>query len=100
MLLDESAFAARAFKSTSILQNPAMLAAVYDDFEQPITIRTVPRPTAPRDGVVIEVKATGVCRSDWHGWKVWQNFWRYFRSFFRKLDNITGKKRKLPPRLR
>lgn len=23
----------------------------------------------PPDGVIIKVKATGVCRSDWHGWK-------------------------------
>lgn len=45
-----------------------MKAAVFDAFQQPITIRTVPDPEPPRDGVVIEVAATGLCRSDWHGW--------------------------------
>ncbi|MFC4427261.1 zinc-dependent alcohol dehydrogenase family protein [Deinococcus navajonensis] len=29
---------------------------------------TVPDPAAPDDGVVVQVGATGVCRSDWHGW--------------------------------
>ena len=26
-------------------------------------------PTTPADGVVLEVLASGVCRSDWHGWQ-------------------------------
>lgn len=26
------------------------------------------RPTAPRSGVVVQVMATGMCRSDWHAW--------------------------------
>jgi alcohol dehydrogenase len=46
-----------------------MKAAMYRSFGGPIRVETVPRPTAPLDGVVIEVQATGVCRSDWHGWK-------------------------------
>jgi len=46
-----------------------MRAAVYRAFSGPITIESLPRPTAPADGVVIQVLATGVCRSDWHGWK-------------------------------
>lgn len=45
-----------------------MKAAVYEAFQQPITIQTVPDPTPTPDGVVIQVKATGLCRSDWHGW--------------------------------
>ncbi|MCB8947863.1 MAG: zinc-dependent alcohol dehydrogenase family protein [Ardenticatenaceae bacterium] len=45
-----------------------MKAAVYEAFQQPITIQTVPDPTQTPDGVVLEVKATGLCRSDWHGW--------------------------------
>lgn len=28
----------------------------------------VDEPRAPDDGVVVEVKATGMCRSDWHAW--------------------------------
>jgi alcohol dehydrogenase len=29
----------------------------------------VPDPDCPPDGAVIEVRATGVCRSDWHAWR-------------------------------
>lgn len=28
----------------------------------------VPEPECPHDGVVLSVRATGVCRSDWHAW--------------------------------
>jgi alcohol dehydrogenase len=45
-----------------------MRAAVYEEFGQPLTIQTVPDPVPPPRGVVIAVKATGLCRSDWHGW--------------------------------
>lgn len=30
--------------------------------------RNVPDPEPTDDGVVIAVRATGLCRSDWHGW--------------------------------
>jgi alcohol dehydrogenase len=43
-------------------------AAVYDAFGQPPTIQTVPDPTPDANGVVIRVMASGVCRSDYHGW--------------------------------
>jgi alcohol dehydrogenase len=43
-------------------------AAIYEAFAQPLTIKNVPDPTPPDDGVVIAVRATGLCRSDWHGW--------------------------------
>ena len=46
-----------------------MRAAVYHDFGGPIRVEQRPRPTAPKGGVVLRVCATGVCRSDWHGWK-------------------------------
>ena len=46
-----------------------MRAAVYSAFGGPITVQELPKPEAPPGGVLIEVKATGVCRSDWHGWK-------------------------------
>ncbi len=46
-----------------------MKAAVYRSFNGPIKIEDLPKPTAPSSGVVIQVMATGVCRSDWHGWK-------------------------------
>jgi alcohol dehydrogenase len=45
-----------------------MKAAMYEEFSKPLKIQNVPDPTPERHGVVIQVKATGVCRSDWHGW--------------------------------
>lgn len=45
-----------------------MRAAVMHDYETPLSIETVADPTCPADGVVVRVRATGVCRSDWHGW--------------------------------
>ena len=45
-----------------------MNAAVYDRFGGPITVRSMPIPACPPDGILVQVKATGVCRSDWHGW--------------------------------
>src|SRR5262249_19847458 len=35
----------------------------------PPLVADVPDPVAPRDGVVVEVKVSGLCRSDWHGWQ-------------------------------
>ena len=31
-------------------------------------VQEVPDPVVPADGVVVRVEATGLCRSDWHGW--------------------------------
>ncbi|MDA2979211.1 MAG: zinc-dependent alcohol dehydrogenase family protein [Actinomycetota bacterium] len=45
-----------------------MRAAYFENFNEPIAVADVPEPTAPDGGVVVEVKANGVCRSDWHGW--------------------------------
>lgn len=45
-----------------------MRAVVYEAFCQPMSVRNVPEPSVPENGVVIRVKATGLCRSDWHGW--------------------------------
>jgi len=45
-----------------------MRAAVYEAFKGRISIQNVPDPSPNIDGVVIRVKATGLCRSDWHGW--------------------------------
>ena len=46
-----------------------MKAAIYHRFGGPIQVKEVPIPQTPQDGVLLQVKATGVCRSDWHGWK-------------------------------
>lgn len=45
-----------------------MKAVYYDQFQAPIRLETLPDPQVVPEGVVIEVKANGVCRSDWHGW--------------------------------
>jgi alcohol dehydrogenase len=45
-----------------------MRAIVVDAFGAAPHVRNVPDPVCPADGVVIEVRATGLCRSDWHGW--------------------------------
>jgi alcohol dehydrogenase len=45
-----------------------MRAAVYEQFQEPLSIQEVPDPTPADDGVVIRVMANGICRSDWHGW--------------------------------
>ena len=45
-----------------------MKAAVYEEFRQPLTIRNVLDPVPGKAGVVLRVKACGICRSDWHGW--------------------------------
>lgn len=45
-----------------------MRAAVFEQFGGDIEVRMVDDPTPPPDGVVIAVRANGICRSDWHGW--------------------------------
>ncbi|SHG78638.1 alcohol dehydrogenase [Cognatiyoonia sediminum] len=45
-----------------------MRAAVVRDFNQDLSIETVPDPICPDNGVVLKVEACGVCRSDYHGW--------------------------------
>ena len=45
-----------------------MKALVYENFQAPLSIQNVPDPSPSPDGVVIKVSATGLCRSDWHGW--------------------------------
>jgi alcohol dehydrogenase len=39
-----------------------------DAFAQPMHVQTVADPAPREHGVVIQVQATGLCRSDWHGW--------------------------------
>src|SRR5829696_1842930 len=45
-----------------------MRAAVFHEYGGPLTVEQVPDPAPPPDGVVLEVGATGICRSDWHAW--------------------------------
>ncbi len=45
-----------------------MRAMMMDALAAPLEVREVPAPTAPGGGVVVEVHATGLCKSDWHAW--------------------------------
>lgn len=45
-----------------------MKAVVFEQFGQAPSIRTVADPVPASTGVVVKVEATGLCRSDWHGW--------------------------------
>ncbi len=45
-----------------------MKAAVYEEFGGPVEVVDVPCPEPPTGGVVLEVRANGICRSDWHAW--------------------------------
>lgn len=45
-----------------------MRAAVVRKFNEDLSIETVDDPACPDNGVVLEVAACGVCRSDFHGW--------------------------------
>jgi alcohol dehydrogenase len=46
-----------------------MRAVVFDAVGGPLEVRDVPEPECPPDAVVLDVRATGVCRSDWHAWR-------------------------------
>ena len=46
-----------------------MRAVMFDDFGARPEVREVPEPVPPAGGAVIRVMSTGLCRSDWHGWK-------------------------------
>jgi alcohol dehydrogenase len=45
-----------------------MRAMYFDTFGKTPEIRDVPDPEPTEGGVVVKVEATGLCRSDWHGW--------------------------------
>ncbi len=45
-----------------------MKAVLYEKFQETPRLVTVDDPAPQPHGVVIKVEATGVCRSDWHGW--------------------------------
>lgn len=45
-----------------------MRAVLFEEFGAPATVREVPDPQPPAHGAVVRVEATGLCRSDWHGW--------------------------------
>lgn len=46
-----------------------MQAVRYDAYGVTPTLVDIAAPDCPADGVIVEVRATGVCRSDWHAWQ-------------------------------
>jgi len=46
-----------------------MQAVRYSAYGATPTLVDVPAPACPDDGVIVEVRATGICRSDWHAWQ-------------------------------
>ena len=46
-----------------------MQAVVYPEHGATPVVTEVPTPTCPPGGAVLQVMATGVCRSDWHAWR-------------------------------
>ncbi|MFC4357152.1 zinc-dependent alcohol dehydrogenase family protein [Halobium salinum] len=46
-----------------------MRAAVLREYGEPLEIEEVPEPTLEPHGVVVDVEACGICRSDWHAWQ-------------------------------
>lgn len=45
-----------------------MRAVLFEHFGGPADVRSVADPAPSPGGVVVEVHATGLCRSDWHAW--------------------------------
>jgi alcohol dehydrogenase len=45
-----------------------MKALFYEKFQGSVEVISLPNPKASLGSVVVQVKATGLCRSDWHGW--------------------------------
>ncbi len=46
-----------------------MLGAYYERFKEKIRLENLPDPEPGPNDVIIKVQATGICRSDWHGWQ-------------------------------
>jgi len=44
-------------------------AVVFEEFKGPLSVTMVPDPAPVPGGVVLAVRSTGICRSDWHGWQ-------------------------------
>jgi len=46
-----------------------MRAIEYTDYGADARLVDRPEPVCPADGAVVAVRATGICRSDWHAWR-------------------------------
>ncbi len=63
-----------------------MKAAVLKEFKEPVVIEQREEPQVSGDDVVIELEATGICRSDWH---MWQGDWHWLGEEL-PTDHILG----------
>jgi alcohol dehydrogenase len=45
-----------------------MKAALFEAYRAPLRVSELPDPACPADGVIVSVRACGVCRSDHHAW--------------------------------
>ncbi|MXV62746.1 alcohol dehydrogenase catalytic domain-containing protein [Natronorubrum sp. JWXQ-INN-674] len=46
-----------------------MRAAVLEAYGEPLSIESVPDPELDPHGIIVDVEACGICRSDWHAWQ-------------------------------
>ncbi|WP_344690930.1 zinc-dependent alcohol dehydrogenase family protein [Blastococcus jejuensis] len=46
-----------------------MRALMFDSFAGPLRVETLSDPVPAPGGVVVQVGASGICRSDWHAWQ-------------------------------
>jgi alcohol dehydrogenase len=44
-------------------------AVIFEEFGGPLQVAEVDDPSIDDQGVIIRVEASGICRSDWHGWQ-------------------------------
>lgn len=56
-------------KPHALGHSAGMRALMYEAFNQPPKIANLPDPEPEPHGVIVKVEATGLCRSDYHGWK-------------------------------
>ncbi|MBB2180430.1 zinc-binding dehydrogenase [Gluconacetobacter tumulicola] len=45
-----------------------MRAAVVEELQKPLVVRSIPDPECPPDGAIVRIGANGICRTDWHLW--------------------------------
>lgn len=46
-----------------------MRAVLFHQFGEAPVVADVPEPELPKGGVILRVRSTGLCRSDWHAWQ-------------------------------
>src|ERR1041384_2632774 len=56
-------------RQTEAARETWMRAVVFERYGEPAQVRDGPDPRAADRGAVVRVEATGLCRSDWHGWQ-------------------------------